>query len=127
MSDFQLTDLLSNLTLAQQSDYVFTGCSPEVESRHVFGGQVLAQALYAAIATVPKERRPHSMHAYFLRPGQVDKPIVYEVDPIRDGGSFTTRRVVAKQDGKAIFNTSMSKACPWSWAYQCVMFLPVAK
>lgn len=73
----------------------------------LFGGQVLGQALMAAARTV-EDRLPHSLHAYFLRPGSSEKPVIYDVDPIRDGGSFTTRRVVAKQSGKAIFNMSAS-------------------
>ncbi|MFK7733941.1 MAG: acyl-CoA thioesterase [Pseudomonadales bacterium] len=88
--------------------YLFTGRSPKFPPR-VFGGQVLAQSLNAAIRTVDDDARmPHSLHAYFLRPGNPDKQIVYEVDPIRDGRSYTTRRVVAKQDGIAIFSTSVS-------------------
>ncbi|WP_237056212.1 acyl-CoA thioesterase [Microbulbifer sediminum] len=73
----------------------------------LFGGQVLGQALMAATRTV-EDRLPHSLHAYFLRPGSSDLPVIYDVDPIRDGGSFTTRRVVAKQHGRAIFNMSTS-------------------
>lgn len=73
----------------------------------LYGGQVLAQALIAAQHTVEK-RDPHSMHAYFLRAGSGDMPVIYDVDPIRDGGSFTTRRVVARQKGRAIFNTAIS-------------------
>lgn len=74
----------------------------------VFGGQVLGQALHAAYQTVPTDRLAHSMHAYFILAGNCDIPIIYEVDTIRDGGSFTTRRVVAKQKGRAIFNMSAS-------------------
>lgn len=74
----------------------------------VFGGQVLSQALVAASRTVEAARKPHSMHAYFLRPGDSEIPILFEVDRIRDGKSFTTRRVVATQNGKAIFNMSVS-------------------
>ncbi|WGL17166.1 acyl-CoA thioesterase II [Microbulbifer bruguierae] len=73
----------------------------------LFGGQVLGQALMAAARTV-EDRLPHSLHAYFLRPGSSEMPVIYDVDPIRDGGSFTTRRVVARQNGKAIFNMSAS-------------------
>jgi acyl-CoA thioesterase-2 len=74
----------------------------------LFGGHVLGQALSAAGETVPADRVVHSLHSYFLRPGRVDVPIIYEVDRIRDGRSFTTRRVVAIQGGKAIFNLSAS-------------------
>jgi len=78
------------------------------QSEHVFGGQVLAQAIVAAFRTVRPEHRLHSLHAYFLRPGDWLKPILYEVEPIRDGRSFSTRQVVAIQHGKAIFNLSSS-------------------
>ena len=74
----------------------------------MFGGQVLAQSLYAAYQTVPEDRFVHSMHAYFILGGDLNIPIKYEVDVIRDGGSFTTRRVVAFQNEKAIFNMSAS-------------------
>lgn len=102
-----LDKLLKFLEVEQIDKYLFIGNSPKRPKR-VFGGQVLAQALNAAIRTVDASRLAHSMHAYFLRPGNPTKQIVYEVDPIRDGRSFTTRRVVAKQDGVAIFNTSVS-------------------
>jgi acyl-CoA thioesterase-2 len=102
-----LEKLLKFLEVKQIDKYLFIGNSPKRPAR-VFGGQVLAQALNAAIRTVEPDRIAHSMHAYFLRPGNPKKQIVYEVDPIRDGRSFTTRRVVAKQDGVAIFNTSVS-------------------
>ena len=103
----QLEKLLKYLEVERIDKYLFIGNSPRKPPR-VFGGQVLAQALNAAIRTVDEERGPHSMHGYFLRPGNPSKQIVYEVDPIRNGRSFTTRRVVAKQDGIAIFNTSVS-------------------
>ncbi len=102
-----LDKLLKFLEVERIDKYLFIGNSPRRPSR-VFGGQVLAQSLNAAIRTVDTPRRAHSMHAYFLRPGNPAKQIVYEVDPIRDGRSFTTRRVVAKQDGVPIFNTSVS-------------------
>jgi len=102
-----LDKLLKLLEVERMDKYLFIGRSPKRPSR-VFGGQVLAQALNAAVRTVDQERSVHSMHAYFLRPGNPSKQIVYEVDPIRDGRSFTTRRVVAKQDGVAIFNTALS-------------------
>ncbi|MCZ6829180.1 MAG: acyl-CoA thioesterase II [Gammaproteobacteria bacterium] len=106
-----LDKLLRNLQIEQIDKYLFIGRSPRLPAR-VFGGQVLAQALNAAIRTVDAERSAHSMHAYFLRPGNPKKQIVYEVDPIRDGRGFTTRRVVAKQNGRAIFNTSVSFQLP---------------
>jgi len=86
---------------------IFRGVSPNEERQRVFGGQVAAQSLMAAGRTVDIGR-PHSLHAYFLRPGDPNVPILYEVDRIRDGRSFTTRRVVAIQHGRAIFNLSAS-------------------
>jgi acyl-CoA thioesterase-2 len=86
---------------------IFRGMSPHEERQRVFGGQVAAQSLMAAGRTVDRGR-PHSLHAYFLRPGDPNVPILYEVDRIRDGRSFTTRRVVAIQHGRAIFHLSAS-------------------
>ena len=102
-----LEKLLRYLEVERIDKYLFIGNSPKKPAR-VFGGQVLAQSLSAGLRTVEADRIAHSMHAYFLRPGDPAKQIVYEVDPIRDGRSFTTRRIVAKQDGIAIFNTSVS-------------------
>ena len=87
---------------------IFRGLSPDEKRQRVFGGQVAGQALVAAGRTVEGDRPVHSLHAYFLRPGDPTVPILYEVDRIRDGRSFTTRRVVAVQNGKAIFNLSAS-------------------
>jgi acyl-CoA thioesterase-2 len=87
---------------------LFRGRSPRENLQRVFGGQVAGQALVAAGRTVPADRSVHSLHAYFLRPGDPAVPIVYTVDRIRDGRSFTTRRVVAIQHGKAIFTLSAS-------------------
>ena len=87
---------------------LFRGRSPQEDLQRVFGGQVAGQALVAAGGTVPADRSVHSLHAYFLRPGDPSAPIVYTVDRIRDGRSFTTRRVVATQHGKAIFTLSAS-------------------
>jgi acyl-CoA thioesterase-2 len=86
---------------------IFRGVSPDEDRQRVFGGQVAAQSLMAAGRTV-ETGRPHSLHAYFLRPGDPNAPILYEVDRIRDGRSFATRRVVAIQHGRAIFNMSAS-------------------
>ncbi|WP_030676423.1 acyl-CoA thioesterase II [Streptomyces rimosus] len=103
-----LTDLLEQLDLERIEQDIFRGTSrPSVVPR-VFGGQVAAQALVAAGRTVPEDRPPHSLHAYFLRPGDPGAPIVYTVDRIRDGRSFTTRRVVAVQHGQPIFHLSAS-------------------
>jgi acyl-CoA thioesterase II len=103
-----LDELVTLLALEQIEVNLFRGQSQDLGWGTVYGGQVLGQALSAAIQTVPSERHAHSLHGYFLRPGAVDKPIVYEVDRIRDGGSFTTRRVVAIQNGKAIFSLGAS-------------------
>jgi len=87
---------------------IFRGRSPEVGPQRVFGGQVAGQALVAAGRTVPAERAVHSLHAYFIRPGDPEVPIVYTVDRTRDGRSFSTRRVTAIQHGQAIFTLSAS-------------------
>ncbi|EAQ98351.1 acyl-CoA thioesterase [Congregibacter litoralis] len=102
-----LSELLRHLEVKRIDTYLFTGSSPE-RPRRIFGGQVLAQSLNAANRSIGDGRVAHSMHAHFLRPGNPAKQIVFEVDPTRDGRSFATRRVVAKQDGKPIFITSVS-------------------
>ncbi len=107
-SVYGLEDLVNNLQVEQLDTYLFRGFTEVRRTPRVFGGQVLAQAFSAASRTVDAQRSLHSLHAYFLRPGDVEKDIIFDVDPIRDGGSFTTRRVVAIQGGKAIFNSSMS-------------------
>jgi acyl-CoA thioesterase-2 len=103
-----LDELVKLLSLEQIEENLFRGPSQDLGWGTVFGGQVLGQALSAATQTVPPERHVHSLHAYFLRPGDVNKPVVYDVDRIRDGTSFTTRRVVAIQSGRPIFNMSAS-------------------
>lgn len=100
--------LLSILDLEPLERNLFRGRSPQVGWQRVFGGQVIGQALVAASRTVEAERPVHSLHGYFMRPGDPAVPIIYEVDRIRDGGSFTTRRVVAIQHGQAIFSMSAS-------------------
>ena len=100
-------DLLAVLDLEPLEVNLFRGRSPQVGWQRVFGGQVIGQALVAATRTV-EGRPPHSMHAYFLLPGDPKVPIIYEVDRIRDGKSFTTRRVVAIQHGQPIFSMSVS-------------------
>ena len=100
--------LLSTLDLEPIEVNLFRGTSPKVGWQRVFGGQVIGQALVAAQRTVEAERKVHSLHGYFMRPGDPENPIIYEVDRIRDGGSFTTRRVVAIQHGHAIFSMSAS-------------------
>ena len=99
--------LLTILDLEQLEVNLFRGTSPQVGAKRVFGGQVIGQALIAATRTV-EGVLPHSLHAYFLLGGDPDVPIVYDVDRIRDGRSFTTRRVVAIQHGHAIFSMSVS-------------------
>jgi acyl-CoA thioesterase-2 len=103
-----LEELVELLSLERIEENLFRGQSQDLGWGRVFGGQVVGQALSAAEQTVPEDRPVHSLHGYFLRPGDAQKPIVYEVDRIRDGKSFTTRRVVAVQNGKAIFNLSAS-------------------
>lgn len=105
---FNLKDLIDCLHVEELDTFLYRGTSLDLSLPRVFGGQVLAQSLNAAYRTVDSARRPHSLHAYFLHPGDKSRPIIYEVDPIRDGRSFSTRRVVAKQNGKAIFNCSIS-------------------
>ena len=101
-------ELQELLELEQIDLNLFRGNSVSIGGKRVYGGQVLAQALHAATRTVPEDRLAHSLHGYFILPGNIEQPIIYEVDRIRDGGSFTTRRVVAIQNGKAIFNSSAS-------------------
>jgi acyl-CoA thioesterase-2 len=103
-----LEALVELLDLEPLEVNLFRGVSPETPHQRVFGGQVAAQALVAAGRTVEPDRRVHSLHSYFLRPGDPTIPIVYEIDRIRDGRSFTTRRVIAIQHGKAIFNLAAS-------------------
>lgn len=107
-----LSELLDQLTLEQIELDLFRGESRDLGGRMVFGGQVLGQALMAATRTVDPAFRAHSLHAYFLRPGDKTRPIVYEVDRIRDGKSFMTRRVVAIQHGRPIFALSASYQLP---------------
>ena len=106
-----LSDLLNLLELERLEDQIFRGQSRDIGSRRVFGGQVLGQPLSAANYTV-EGREVHSLHAYFLRSGDVKAPIVYEVDLARDGRSFTNRRVVAIQHGRPIFNMTASFQIP---------------
>jgi acyl-CoA thioesterase-2 len=102
-----LNDLIELLKLDRIDDNIFRGQSRDIGSAQVFGGQVVGQALSAAHHTVEK-RRAHSLHAYFLRRGDMSAPIIYEVDRARDGRSFSMRRVVAIQHGRPIFNLAAS-------------------
>lgn len=103
-----MSDLLAVLDLEPLEVDLFRGRSPETSLQRIFGGQVAAQALVAAGRTVDAARPVHSLHAYFLRAGDTAAPVVYQVERIRDGGSFTTRRVVAVQHGRPIFFMSAS-------------------
>ena len=103
-----LHDLVALLSLQQTDSHRFLGHSLDVGSPVVFGGQVLGQALMAAARTVVSGQSVHSLHGYFLRAGDKAQPIAYEVDALRDGASFGTRRVVALQGGEVIFHMSAS-------------------
>ena len=107
-ADDVLEELIELLKLEKIEENIFRGQSQDLGFGNVYGGQVLGQALSAAYQTVPAERGVHSLHAYFLRPGDAKKPIVYNVDCIRDGKSFTTRSVIAIQNGRAILNMAAS-------------------
>ncbi len=100
--------LLSILDLEPLEQNLFRGRGPKEGWQRVYGGQVLGQALVAAVRTVPEDRVAHSMHGYFLLPGDPTQPIIYDVERVRDGGSFTTRRVKAIQHGRVMFFTSVS-------------------
>src|ERR1700760_4193372 len=101
-----LDQLIDLLNLEQVEVNIFRGRSPEDRMQRVFGGQEAGQALVAAGGTGPADRPVRSLHAYFIRPGDPSVPIVYTVDRVRDGRSFTTRRGPAIQHGKAIFTLS---------------------
>jgi len=107
MSSTAVKDLVDILDLETLEQNLFRGRSPKIGWQRVFGGQVIGQALVAACRTVP-DRAPHSLHAYFLLPGDPEIPIIYEVERTRDGRSFTTRRVKAIQHGETIFTLSAS-------------------
>lgn len=103
-----LKDLLELLSLEKIEEGLFRGQSQDLGFKVLFGGQVMGQALSAAQESVDVKRHIHSLHSYFLRPGDAQKPVVYEVENIRDGKSFNTRRVKAIQNGKAIFYMTAS-------------------
>ena len=103
-----LEDLVNLLTLEPIEENLFRGSSQDLGFRQLFGGQVLGQSLSAMSQTVEDARHVHSMHGYFLRPGDASLPVVYQVDRVRDGGSFSTRRVTAIQKGQPIFTSSAS-------------------
>jgi acyl-CoA thioesterase II len=107
-SDACVRELLDCLDLERIEQNIFRGRNESERPGRLFGGQVAAQSLVAAGRTLPETKPAHSLHGYFLRPGDPTCPVLYSVDRIRDGRSFTTRRVVARQRGKAIFNMSVS-------------------
>ncbi|GAA0945530.1 acyl-CoA thioesterase II [Kribbella koreensis] len=107
-----LEDLVELLDLEKIDDDLFRGRQPQTTAQRVFGGQVLGQALAAAGRTVGEDRIVHSLHGYFLRPGDTSVPIEYHPELIRDGRSFSSRRVVATQRGKTIFYMSASFQVP---------------
>ncbi len=117
--------LLEILDLEPLEQDLFRGRSPQVGWQRVFGGQVIGQALVAATRTVV-DRPAHSLHGYFVRPGDPAVPIVYRVDRIRDGGSFTTRRVEAIQHGRVIFTMAASFHTPESEALAHSFAMPAA-
>jgi len=108
MSTPVVGELIDLLQLERLEENLFRGQSRDIGTKYVFGGQVLGQALSAAQQTVDPVRGAHSLHAYFLRAGDIEAPIVYTVERTRDGGSFSVRRVVAIQHGEPIFNCSVS-------------------
>jgi acyl-CoA thioesterase-2 len=103
-----LTELLALLDLERLEDNLYRGISPKEGWQRVYGGQVLGQALVAAVRTISEPRPVHSLHAYFLLPGDPKIPIIYEVERTRDGGSFSTRRIKAIQHGRTMFAMSAS-------------------
>ncbi|HSC85240.1 MAG TPA: acyl-CoA thioesterase II [Pseudomonas sp.] len=103
-----LDDLVALLSLEAIEENLFRGVSQDLGFRQLFGGQVLGQSISAASQTVESGRHVHSMHGYFLRPGDPTLPVVYQVDRVRDGGSFSTRRVTAVQKGAPIFTCAAS-------------------
>ncbi len=105
---FTATDLVALLELEPIEHNIYRGQNRDIGTGRIFGGQVLAQALVAASHTVEEDRPIHSMHGYFILAGDLDVPVVYFVDRLRDGGSFTTRRVTGIQHGRAIFTMSAS-------------------
>lgn len=107
-----VAELLDLLDLEEIEVGLYRGRQASSSLQRVFGGQVLAQAQAAASRTVPAGRRLHSMHGYFIRPGRIDLPIVFDVETVRDGRSFATRRVLARQGGKVIFFASSSFHTP---------------
>ncbi|WP_425309385.1 acyl-CoA thioesterase II [Ammonicoccus fulvus] len=103
-----IDELLTLLDLEEIEVGLFRGRHPSTKRQRTFGGQVLAQSLMAASHSVPEDRTAHSMHAYFLRPGRTDAPMIFDVETLRDGRSFSSRRVLARQDGHVILGLTAS-------------------
>ncbi|MGK7311999.1 MAG: acyl-CoA thioesterase [Candidatus Longimicrobiales bacterium M2_2A_002] len=108
MTEYSAEDLIGTLELESLEHNIYRGRNRDIGTRHIYGGQVLAQSVVAASRTVDDDRPVHSMHGYFILPGDLEAPVVYFVDRLRDGGSFTTRRVTGIQHGRAIFTMSAS-------------------
>ena len=106
-----LDNLVALLSLEAIEENLYRGNSQDLGFRQLFGGQVLGQGVSAASRTVEENRHVHSMHGYFLRPGDASLPVVYQVERVRDGGSFSTRRIMAIQKGKPIFACGVSFQC----------------
>jgi acyl-CoA thioesterase-2 len=104
----RLAELIDILDIEQIETNLFRGFHPKERAGRLYGGQIMAQALIAAGRTVDADRPPHSLHGYFMRPGDARVPVIFSVDRIRDGKSFTTRRIAAIQHGKAIFSMDVS-------------------
>ena len=105
-------ELMALLDLEVIEDNLFRGRQPDTQLQRVFGGQVAAHALVAASRTVPDRYQVHSLHSYFLRPGDTSVPIVYDVESVREGRSFATRRVLARQHGRPIFAMTLNFQIP---------------
>lgn len=108
----RLAELIDLLDIEQIETNLFRAYHPRGRTGRLYGGQIMAQALIAAGRTVSEDRQPHSLHGYFMRPGDAKVPVVFSVDRIRDGKSFTTRRVAAIQHGRAIFSMDTSFQVP---------------
>ena len=121
----RFTEVLAQIAPRQTEPLTFVGQSL-LPQRRIFGGQVVAQCLMAANQTVGESLNAHSLHAYFLRAGDPTVPIDFGVDPIRDGRSFSTRRVVARQNGEAIFHTSVSYHCDEESVTHCFTMPEIA-
>lgn len=107
-----LQEIIEILDIEKVEDNLYRGFHPKAKTGRLYGGQIMAQALVAAGRTVSEDRHPHSLHGYFMRSGDAKIPVIFSVDRIRDGRSFTTRRIAAIQHGKAIFSMDVSFQVP---------------